>query len=156
MRKGLIVAYRALVSSSGGPTVEERTPIHVADVEKMTTDFMQRAEQGAHKDQRGRTQETAEQAPKPPTRPGGKTRRRPTLKPPGTCEPQEGEEPSDGGESSRSARRARRERRSAVYRNFDTLGEVHSIGGIALEVEPPSSIIVRITFFTKTVEQTPR
>ena len=37
VRKGVIVAYRSLVTA-GKMGVEEKTPIHIADVERMTSE----------------------------------------------------------------------------------------------------------------------
>ena len=43
VRKGLIVGYRALVTA-GKTCMEEKTPIHVADLEEMTAEFAKRLE----------------------------------------------------------------------------------------------------------------
>ena len=41
VRRGLIVSFRALITA-GKQQVEDKTPIHIADVQTMTEEFLQR------------------------------------------------------------------------------------------------------------------
>ena len=41
VRRGLIVGFRALITA-GKQQVEDKTPIHIADIQTMTAEFLQR------------------------------------------------------------------------------------------------------------------
>ena len=110
-RKGLIVGYRALVTA-GRIQSEDKTPIHIADVQAMTEEFSQqlRKKSGSHDDDASGVGSKVDRGVTPSTEP---------------------EPPSVEGKSTRvlleSDAVSKRVRTPRVVTNVSTLGEMHLV-----------------------------